>query len=238
MVRRASLMIPLAVAALFPVPVRASNCNGTQTGLIPLTTVGAGSYLGYQGGLYPGGSNARPFAHDASGTAIANAIAPVDTFGNADPNGRIVLISIGMSNTTQEFSTFAPMANADPMRNPRVQVINCAQGGQSAAVIKDPNAPYWSSVNARLRAAGSAPLQAQVAWIKEADAGPTSGFPVATLTLVRELGTIVRVLHDKLPNIRIAYLSSRIYAGYATTSLNPDSRVAFLSSPALRGQTS
>src|SRR5262245_56517042 len=125
MVRR-SHWCAFVLAVGFPAAAAASNCNGTQTGLIPLTSLGAGTYQGYAGGLYPGGANARPAGHDAGGIAIANAIAPVDTFGNADPNGRIVLISIGMSNTTQEYSTFVPMANADPQRNPKVPVIGWA----------------------------------------------------------------------------------------------------------------
>ncbi len=216
-----AFLATLATLAL-PAGADAADCNATQTGLVPLTALGAGTYQGYQGGLYPGGANVRPPAHDAAGIAIANAIAPLDTFGVPDPAGRVVFISIGMSNTTQEFSAFVSVANADGYRKPSVRVIDCAQGGQSATVIKDPNAAYWNTVDARLRQAGSSPLQAQVAWIKQANPGPTGGFPSATTTLMRDLGTIVRILKDRYPNIRIAYLSSRIYAGYATTTLNPE----------------
>ena len=49
----ASVLLLLAVAPWPPAAV-ASNCNGTQTGLVPLTDLGAGSYQGHQGGLYPG----------------------------------------------------------------------------------------------------------------------------------------------------------------------------------------
>jgi hypothetical protein len=222
MVRRSIPVCGLVVAIVFPPTAVASNCNGTQTGLVPLTSLGAGTYQGYEGGLYPGGANARPAAHDAAGVAIANAIAPIDTFGSADPNGRIVLISIGMSNTTQEFSTFVPMANTDPQRNPKVLVIDCALGGQTAGLIKNPAVAYWDTVRARLRGRRSSPLQVQVAWLKEANANPNTGFPNATSTLMRDLGSVVRTLKDLFPNVRIAYLSSRIYAGYATSSLNPE----------------
>ncbi len=214
--------LALIAAIAIPAHAVASNCNGTQTGLIPLTALGAGTYQGYTGGLYPGGSNTRPPAHDAAGLAIANAVAPIDTFGNADPNGRVVLISIGMSNCTQEFSTFVPMSNADPSRDPGVRVIDCARGGQTASLIKNPASAYWDTVRTRLRGVGSSPAQVQVAWIKEANAGPTTGFPAATTTLMRDLGSVVRTLKDHFPNLRIAYLSSRIYAGYASTALNPE----------------
>jgi hypothetical protein len=222
MVRRSFPLIPLVAAALLPAAALASNCDGWQTGLVPLTTLGAGLYQGYQGGLYPGGANVRPPAHDAAGIAIANTIAPLDTFGNVSTSGRVVLISIGMSNTTQEFSTFVTAANADPNKNPKVLVIDCAKGGQTAALIKNPTYAYWDTVRTRLRGRGSSPLQVQVAWIKEANAGPSTGFPAATTTLMRDLGSVVRTLKALFPNVRIAYLSSRIYAGYATTNLNPE----------------
>ena len=33
---------------------------------------------------------------------------------------------------------------------------------------------------------------------------------------------LIQLLKKKFPNLRIVYLSSRIYAGYATTTLNPE----------------
>lgn len=216
----------LAIFALAsPRPTSGSataNCEGDSTGLIPLIDLGPGIYLGAQGGLYPSGSNQRPAGHTAAGLSIANSIGPLDTLGLPDPSGRIVLLSIGMSNVTQEFQTFIPKANADPARNPKVLIVDCAVGGQAANVIRNPNAAYWDSVSARLRRAGSSPAQAQAVWLKEANAGPTGGFPASAETLRSNLATIVRILKQKLPNVRLAYLTSRIYAGYATTSLNPE----------------
>src|SRR5262245_34674115 len=221
---RPALSTLLALVGLLAawVPARAIDCTGTSTGRVPLIDLGSGTYQGYPGGLYPGGANVRPAAHEAAGLAIASAIGPLDTLGNPDPAGRVVLISIGMSNCTQEFSAFVPKVNADPTKNANVRVIDCAQGGQAANLIRDPNAAYWDTVAARLRARGSSPLQAQAVWIKEADASPTTGFPAATTTLMQDLGAIVRIIHDQLPNVRIAYLTSRIYAGYADTPLNPE----------------
>ena len=221
----AAAVLVLLSAMVVPCPraAHASDCARTSVGFVPLTDLGAGTYHGFAGGLYPGGTNVRPAAHDSAGLAIARAIVPLDTLGNPDPtNGRIVLISIGMSNATQEFSTFVPLAMSDPARNARLNVIDCAQGGQATQDVRTPSAPYWNTVAARLRAHGSAPLQAQVAWIKEARRTPTEPFPASAESLTNDLGAIVRILHDKLPNLRIAYLTSRIYAGYATSTLNPE----------------
>src|ERR1051326_6159472 len=83
---------------------RASDCSRTSTGMVPLNDLGTGLYLGqFQGGLYPNGFNAPPQAHAAEGLARAAAIQPLNTLGQPDANGKYVLLSIGMSNTTQEF---------------------------------------------------------------------------------------------------------------------------------------
>ena len=218
------LLVAAAIAlhASTPKCAIASDCTRDSTGLVPLMDLGPGSYLGAQGGLYPLGSNQRPPAHTAAGISIANAITPLDTLGSPDPNGRIVLISIGMSNTTQEFQAFIPKANAASRRNPRVLIVDCAVGGQAANVIRNPNAAYWDSVSARLSRAGSSNAQVQVVWLKEANASPTGAFPASSETLRTNLTSIVRILKQKLPNVRLAYLTSRIYAGYATTNLNPE----------------
>ncbi len=204
-------------------PALAADCTRTSVGLVPLTDLGAGLYQGVPGGLYPGGVNGRPAAHDAAGRALAQALVPLDTLGQPDlVNGRVVLVSIGMSNATQEFRRFVQKSDVDPLRLPSTRVIDCALGGQAANVIDDPNVPYWDSVATRLRGRGSSPLQAQVAWIKEADAGPSGTFEASSETLAVHLARVVAILKSKFPNVKLAYFTSRIYAGYATTALNPE----------------
>jgi len=219
---RRSLLL-LAALMLAAGLSRAADCTQTSTGRIPLNDLGANLYQGVPGGLYPGGVNSRPAAHEAAGLAIANAMVPLDTLGQPDPvNGRVVLISIGMSNATQEFRRFVLLSDADALRRATTRVIDCAIGGQAANVIDDPAVPYWDSVATRLRGRGSSPLQAQVAWIKEADSGPTGSFAVSSESLAVHLARIVRILKVKCPNVKLAYFTSRIYAGYATTALNPE----------------
>ncbi len=66
--------------------------------------------------------------------------------------------------------------------------------------------------------------QVQVVWIKQARANPSAigAYPKHAEALKDDLAVIVRKLRAKFPNLKIAYLSSRIYAGYATTPLNPE----------------
>jgi hypothetical protein len=203
-------------------PARAVDCTRTSTGLVPLTDLGAGTYQGFPGGLYPGSANQRPPAHESAGVAIAQSLVPLDTLGQPDPNGRIVLVSIGMSNCTQEFSKFVPLAMGFAQRNPRLLVIDCAEGGQTARIVRDPTSAYWDTVAARLHAHGSSLAQVQAVWIKEANARPSGGFPAATDSLLWDLGGVVRTIEQKMPRTKLTYFTSRIYAGYATSDLNPE----------------
>src|SRR5262245_59829952 len=221
MIPRPSLLLALLLAAA--PAARAANCAGTSTGMIPVTDLGAGFYKGVQGGLYPGGANVRPAAHEAAGVSIANAIGPLDTLGQPDAiNGRVVFVSIGMSNCTQELSAFVPKSNADPVRKANVRTIDCALGGQTAQILAQPTSAYWDSVKTRLRGRGSSPAQVQVVWLKDANAGPTGTFEVTTDTLAAQFFRIVQFIKAKLPNVKQVFFSSRIYAGYASTALNPE----------------
>ena len=80
----------------------AGDITGQSNGMIlpPLVDLGPGqTYQGQEGGLYPGGSNVRPAAHDAAGQKIARGIVPLDADGNPDPiNGKIVLMPVSVSN--------------------------------------------------------------------------------------------------------------------------------------------
>ncbi|MBI5170480.1 MAG: DNRLRE domain-containing protein [Candidatus Eisenbacteria bacterium] len=183
-------------------------------GLVPLTDMGSGTYRGYDGGLYGGGSNSPPPAHLAAALAKAAEIVPRDAAGAPDPNGWIGFIAVGMSNTTHEFGAFERNADTDTTRNARVVLIDTGFGGQSADVIANPLAPYWTTMNQRVGAMGLTAAQVQVAWLKEAIPGPANDFPVHALALRDSMAHVVRNLHDKFPNLKIVYCSSRIYGGY------------------------
>ena len=89
--------------------------NGTLSSsqMVPLNDLGSGTYLSFTGGLYPSGSNTIPVQHHAAGLTHATAIHPLDINGNSNPSGKYVLLSIGMSNTTQEFCSAASTLPCD-----------------------------------------------------------------------------------------------------------------------------
>lgn len=197
-------------------------CDSTSKPLTPLDEL-VGTYNGYPGGLYFGGSNLPPSSHDSAGKAIALQFVPLDSFGVANSvSGKWVLLSIGMSNATQEFSRFVSNESGDTSLNPYLRIVDGAQGGETAARIKYDTAVFWSVIMSRLAARGLSAKQVQAVWIKEANGGPTGGFPLATTILRNDLLEVIRIAKLKFPNLRQAFLSSRIYAGYASTNLNPE----------------
>jgi hypothetical protein len=198
------------------------NPPRASTGLVALPDLGTDRHQGEQGGLYPAGRNVPPAAHAENGMKLARAIVPLDAAGKPSPEGRIVLLTVGMSNTTQESQAFIGLAADDAAVNPRLTIVDGAQGGQTAAITSKSDANYWTVNETRLRAAGVNAAQVQVVWLKEANARPTQPFPVEARKLQADLVATLQNLREKFPNLKIAYLSSRTYGGYATTPLNPE----------------
>src|ERR1017187_1839240 len=101
-----------------------------STGMIPLPDLGKGMYKGEQGGLYPGGVNTPPPAHLEAGLAMARKIVPLDAEGHPSSDGKIVMISVGMSNTTMKYRAFMKLASEQHDLNPKLVLVDGAQGSQ------------------------------------------------------------------------------------------------------------
>lgn len=196
-------------------------------------------YLGFQGGLYPNGTNQRPAEHEKTGRALAAKIQPLDASGKPAPEGKIVLLGIGFSNTVQSFDGFMATAREDKALNPRLVLVNGAHGGRSAFMIKNPDdhatgEHYWKTwVPEHLATAGVTAAQVQAIWLKETDATLAPGqmkmmglsgayetplhmgFPKGARTLQGELEKIVEVMPGFYPNLKLVYVSSRSYGGWA-----------------------
>lgn len=222
---RAKQQRRLQTQAAEPLPARET------TGLVPLTEMGDGLYKEQTGGLYGRGQNVPPESHLKAAQVQTAMIVPRDAQGNPSDAGKIVLISLGMSNTTQEFSVFKTLAEADPNKSPKVVIVDCAQGGMAAhqwaypeVVVGQDRPSPWDVMDRRITAAGVTAGQIQAVWLKQAQMGPAQlgEFPAHAQSLQDDVAIILRQLRARFPNLRMAYLSSRIYAGYATTPLNPE----------------
>lgn len=194
-----------------------------SVGLRPLSRMTAEDrYQGEDGGLYGAEKNVPPDEHRRTAEAVSARVQPLVREGRPDPNGRVVFISISMSSATQEFSRCKQIADGDPAKSSKLKIVDCAQGGQAMAERAVLDSPAWRETDRRLEAAGVLPKQVQVAWIKLANKAPTGPLAEHGRQLQRDTQAVVQNAKDRFPSLRIAHPTSRIYAGCATSNLNPE----------------
>src|SRR5512139_3859537 len=159
----------------------AHDVVGQKNGILPpLVDLGPGqTYHGQEGGLYPGGSNVRPAAHDAAGQKIARGIVPLDADGKPDPiNGKIVIMPVSVSNgygawhlgdAGDTSTTFMTRANANPAKNPKLFIAYGFEyqlpGGNRGTGDPGPNSIFYRSLDHALHQQGVTPRQVQVVWL-------------------------------------------------------------------------
>lgn len=188
--------------------------------MIPLTDLGPAHYLGFAGGLYPGGKNFRPTAHEEAGIALAATVGPLDRDGRPTTSGKVGMICIGMSNASREFTQLIRLAEADPRKNPSLVLINAALNGADATQLVEPGSSYWQYVELKLQRCAITSAQVQIVWLKTALAHQPPAFPGKAQLLQNTLRSIVQNLRTKFPQLKLIYLSSRTYGGYSETGLS------------------
>ena len=191
--------------------------------LTPLTDLGASDrYEGEDGGLYGGGKNTPPEALRQAAAVQLAKIVPRNAAGEPSDGGIVGFVAISMSNATQEFSRFKQIADASPLKSARVTIVDCAQGGQAMAQWVPADGRPWEEAKRRLAAANVSPQQVQAAWIKLANMGPSGSLQEHGHKLESDTLAVLHHARALFPNLRIAYLGSRTYGGYAAGPLNPE----------------
>jgi hypothetical protein len=225
---------PATVTASLSIPVSAAtgaNCNdisiaaadGTQ--LLPIDQLGTGSYLGYPGGLYPGGVNTMPADHLASGVSIAQSIQPLDVNGLPNSAGKYVFLAFGTSAAKYEFDEFLNMIPAYPKLNPSLVIVEGAQGTETMQKLTTSlGAGIWNNIlNFALPQAGVTANQVVAAWV-EGDDLFLPAFPGDAQQLQGEFETFAHQLLGYFPNLKLLYFAPRIYGGYSNgiSNNNPE----------------
>ncbi len=226
------LLILFGVLTIPSIVFSQAVCNASSTGFVPVSDLGKGMFVNawnesWQGGLYPGGSNKMPEEHKLAGLLLAGQVRRVDANGNPDAlNGKIVWLSIGMSNTTQETQQFISLANAFQNRNQGLKFVDGAQGGMTAGIISTPGSSgystFWNTVSSRLTSGGATAAQVQVIWLKEADAAGNTPLRSYYDSLYTRHIRILHEIRARFPNAKLCYISSRISGRYASSTLNPE----------------
>jgi hypothetical protein len=144
---------------------------------LSISAQGSGSsdtYKGFEGGLYENESNVVPTDHGATGNSFAAKIKPI--------NGKIVILSLGMSNAADEFGMFIRNYAQNPQINSAVAIVNGAFPSVGPCALSVPSGlphdacggsapnPFDHVLTYALKPARLTEDQVQVIWLKEADA--------------------------------------------------------------------
>lgn len=222
-----------------------ADCTLTETGNMPLMDLGGNFYVrngSFMGGLYAAGANTPPFEHHRFGVGQAESIRPLDEAGNQDnQNGRIGMISIGISNATHLFAsgrdgdisgTFKVRADAiESGKFSGVTIVDCAWGGHDMSkwLAESDGERTWHRARTLVEAADLTVEQIQVVWmympIRNASMSDQDREWPRHAELLRD-GTaeIARLVHVHFPNVRILFITpqERAYTNDIAASGNPE----------------
>lgn len=196
------------------------NCENDTTGLISLVDLQTGFYLGeFQGGLYPGGSNTMPLSNLNKGIKVAKSIRPLDSLGNIDyVNGKVYLACFGSSTSVQPFKKYQEqLADAEGLNNCFKTILCNHVGGIENMTID--NTGYWEDIDIeKLIPAGATREQIQVGWMMNSSREDSIyDMPLQADSIRAKYVRAFQALSFIYPNLKILYLTSPYYGGYADT---------------------
>lgn len=197
------------------------ECSFDSTGFIPLNDLGEGYFEGYQGGLYPGGSNNIPIAHFKAGKKLAKQIKPLNSSGAMDEvNGKVVLLCLGSSTAGYTFDKFTELYQDTTTINPCLIFANGSYGSRGLETMVDADdEEYWGHVFSALDSSGVTQEQVQIIWLKNVSRMDTViEFPEQPLAIKDKFKTLAQIVKDKFPNTKLLYLTGEHYGGYVPDS--------------------
>lgn len=198
----------------------AGDCSNDSLGLTPLIDLGDATYMGFEGGLYPGATNTIPADHLALGMSLSNFVGPLDADGQPNEAGKIGFMGVGVSVTGRDWDEFASLVSSESGINPQVVLARGTVSGNPIANWIQPSDFPWGYVNEQVTSAGLTPAQIQVAWVMLPDRPQVPPpFPEREEIYREQMQAVLRILKVNFPNLQLAYLSSQQYAGYGTGNI-------------------
>ncbi len=202
-------------------------CDPEPLDLVPFLDLQTGTYLGYQAGLYPGGTNILSGTHLNDAKSIAKGIKPLDGDGNINYGDGVVLVAgFGPSVPGHIYNSFV-----DKVRNPSVtydlnpclDAINLCIGGKDINYGIDDTLYefYWQAILDKVTDVGYTAAQVQIGWMYFNEKGLTEPpvFPDNSLELTESYIQFINKAKDYFPNLQLMYISSRHFGGFADTTL-------------------
>ncbi|MGO9168865.1 MAG: choice-of-anchor D domain-containing protein [Candidatus Sulfotelmatobacter sp.] len=187
----------------------------TTDPLVALTDLGTGTYLGYEGGLYPNGSNTPPPAQLATALSYAQNI--------ASGPGPYALLSVGVSITRTMWDEFEPMEAVDPTLNSKLVLVNGAIDGTDSPDWTSSTSGTWLTItNFYLPYQNLTANQVVAAFLMMPHSDPNGTYPADMQDQENDLISILQDMHTYFPNLQLVYISSLHYGGYGPTNSYPE----------------
>lgn len=193
------------------------DCTKKSIDRMSVSQLGTATYRGLVGGLYPDGENLRPFNHTQNLEEVAILIKGRRVDGRVDnTDGSVVMLGIGNGSAGSSFAEFARIAKADTVLSSRVHFINGCRVEVSLDALQSSSSAYWAEIGIALESESKSGSQVQVVWLQAEDLqNSDTAFPTSAVALAEKLRAVCETMRNVFPNLRIVYLSSRPYAGYA-----------------------
>ncbi|MBC8125515.1 MAG: T9SS type A sorting domain-containing protein [Candidatus Kapabacteria bacterium] len=222
------VILVITIGSLSPASAQ-KLCDFVSIGHTPLTGMTTETWNGQLGGLYPGGSNVRPYEQQQQFLDLALSVRACRSDGVIDNvDGRIVVLAIGSSDAKSGFNNLALKYATDTLRNPTVRFLNATVDGLGLQKTTAGNAEYWGHVNQQIQIEGFSIAQVQIAWVMLDDTNNSdTTFPKAAEDVADQLRQLCVNLKVKYPAIKFVYFSGRPYSAYinpTTSTLGPGVR--------------
>ncbi|MBG9376801.1 hypothetical protein I5907_11170 [Panacibacter sp. DH6] len=183
----------------------------TDTVKIPINDLGAGTFMGKVGGLYPGGVNAPFGTYAADLMTFSKDIKPLNADGEPASNGVVGFIAIGGSTCGKMMSALTDKTTGNPLTNGKLKMVNCTNGEGSASLNSLMNASdtIWPIIMNKLGRRKLTVSQVQVIYLETDDSIQLSGFPDRPLRAKQEYVQTLKMFKTKFPNVKLVYVLGR-----------------------------
>jgi len=192
-------------------PLQASAITDARTveQSVPLNDLGPGTFMGYPGGLYPGGANTPSGQYADDLLAASQSIVPLDKLGVPVSTGKIVFISLGASVGGHMMKALITKTKNNPVTNSKLLLLNCNQGAGFASLndVMNPNSAYWTHVN-QVITRNTSYQQVQVLYLETDDTARVT-WPGKPDIVRKNIDSCLRLFKQKFLNIKLVYVLGR-----------------------------
>lgn len=177
---------------------------------VALPELGADTFLGAQGGLYPDGQNEPPAAYLAALMAVSGALAN---------NNQIVVVAIGPSIMQNSVSGFAPFLNSLGV-NDNIVFVDGSLGSNQQR-FEDPDYFGWDVGINRLPP-GLTAVDVDIVLYYNALTSPSGSFPDFVQMAAGSFEITYNIINQKYPNVQLILQNSQHYAGWCGQCKAPE----------------